>query len=406
MSTARRPLRIPQNSNYYEPGRKKSASRPLRTGGSGYGPTPTMVSLPSPPPSTTLTLNDIGAVQTYPNVWTLTQSYKITGQTLTIAAEQTLIINISGNKKEFIIDNNGNNTGTLTNNGVLITTQTTNLHIVNNGIINNNAIIELNSGSTIHNLSASYFNNNGKPVVPPPPTPPLVTLQNTLSSVPIYSAITEYSISGHPFSSNFPTYFQKNSLQAYFYYNDGTTLGGGSGLLTPSLFFANGATVIGTPILINSSTPQLYTFSFPTDVILSGITNYFFRFTPSNTVGYYYYGVGQSSGVVGTFSQGSGDTATISNGNGSYIVNNVAIFNNSGTIINNGYFSNTRNSLITNVSGAYFTNNSSGTILNLPSEPYISNPQFVNIPGSIYTQNGTYACPPSIAPVSVVNGWP
>ena len=400
MSTARQRLRIPQNTNYYEPGRKKSASRPSRTGGLGYGPTLTMV---SPPPSTTLTLNDIGAVQTYTNVWTLTQSYKITGQTLTIAAEQTLII--SGNKIEFIIDNNGNNTGTLTNNGVLITTQITNLHIVNNGIINNNAIIELNSGSTIHNLSGSYFNNNGKPVVSPPPTPPLVTLINTISSSPIYSAITEYSISGQVFHANFPTYFQKNSLQAYFYYNDGTTPGGGSGLLTPSILFANGATVIGTPILINSSTPQLYTFSFPTDAILSGgITTYFFRFTPSNTVGYYYYGVGQLGGYVGTFAQGSGDTATISNGNGSCITNNVAIFNNSGTIINNGYFSNTRNSLITNVSGAYFTNNPSGTILNLPQQ-YISDPQFVNIPGSIYTQNGTYACPPSIAPVSFVNGW-
>ena len=54
MTTARRPLRIPQNSNHYEPSRKKSASRPLRTGGLGYGYYSTAP--PPSPPSPTIIL--------------------------------------------------------------------------------------------------------------------------------------------------------------------------------------------------------------------------------------------------------------------------------------------------------------------------------------------------------------
>jgi hypothetical protein len=159
-------IKPPQNSNYYEPTRKKSANR-LRVGGTGYGFA--SISVPSSPPSNIL-IGDVGTLTSVANVWMANANAVFSNQTLLIKAGQTLSIDIISCNNYGIINNYGTvivkngenllcNSGSTFNNYGNLTINLYSNFVMNRGTItNNNGASILNQGSV--SLTSTTFTNS------------------------------------------------------------------------------------------------------------------------------------------------------------------------------------------------------------------------------------------------------
>ena len=448
---------------YNELVRKMSKSRPNRTGGHGLSaPKLAMVSAPFTPISLASIGAIQNPANTW--TLTAPSTTISSGQSLTISAGQTLNINggnffinagaalinngsTNNNLSQVCMVNNGtitntssfhnyggntihNNGGTINNNGAFATITndpnaaiTNNAGIINNsGTINNYGIMNSTHNAIITNVSGAYFNNNlnatftnyGLHMVPsqfinipgsyytnngtytgvPPATAPL-------SAQTIMTVHQQFLSMPSPFVAAPPGFTPisltsigavQNPAGTWTLTAPNTTILSGQ-----SLTISAGQTlnINGGNFVINAGAALINNGSTNNNLSQVCMVN---NGTITNTSSFHNYGGNTIHNNGGTINN-NGGAATITNDPNAAITNNNGIINNSGTINNYGIMNSTHNAIITNVSGAYFINNLNATFTNygLPMVPS----QFINIPGSFYTNNGTYTgVPPATAPTN------